>query len=145
MSIRNHITTAAIIGTLSGCAMAPAHADAMPPGYVSSQVIAGLSIDFPADTRPWPAPSALMSWRGAPVSWNPQGLDAPGNGRGGGGGTSDTDGDGRGASCERGNASFCPNPEPPIPHDPPGVPGPLPVLGSAAAWGYSRKLRRRIR
>ena len=147
MSIRNHITAAAVIGTLSGCGVAPAHADAMPPGYVSSQVIAGLSINSPADPRPWPAPSALMSWRGAPASWNPQGLDAPGNGRGGGGGggTSDTDGDGRGASCERGNASFCPRPEPPTPHnDPPGVPGPAGALGAAATWGWARRLRRRV-
>jgi hypothetical protein len=143
MSIRNHITTAAVIGTLSGCGVAPAHADAMPPGFVPGYALS--EFDSPVSGyQPVAAPSVLMSWRGAPASWNPQGLDAPGNGRGGGGGTSDTDGDGRGASCERGNASFCPKPEPPIPHDPPGVPGPLPVLGAAATWGWARRLRCRV-
>ena len=103
---------------------------------------AGLIFDSPVTGRSSvAAPSIMMAWRGAPSSWNPPGLDGPGRG---GGGTSDTNGDGRGASCERGNASFCPKPERPIPHDPPGAPGPLPVLGAAAAWGYSRKLRQRL-
>ena len=40
-----------------------------------------------------------------------------------------------------------PRPEPPSPPDnhQPGVPGPLPVLGVAAAWGWARRIRRRVR
>jgi hypothetical protein len=145
MSIRNHITTAAVIGTLSGCGVAPAHADAMPPGFMPRQ--ASSEFDSPVSGyQPVAAPSVLMSWRGSPADWNPPGLNGPGRGgnAGGGGGTADTNGDGRGASCEQGNASFCPNPEPPIPHDPPGVPGPAGALGAAVTWGWARRLRRRV-
>ena len=132
MSIRNHTPALLILATLTGCAMAPAHADAMPQGYVPGQ-----AFDLPITGRlPIAAPSAMTTWRGAPRGWNPPGLDGPG--RGGGGGRPGTYGKG----CKRGKPC---RPEPPIPHDLPGAPGPLPVLGAAAAWGWARRLRSRIR
>jgi len=144
MSIRNHITTAAIIGTLSSCGVAPAHADAMPLGYVPGN--ASSEFDSPVSGyQPVAAPSALMSWRGSPAGWNPPGLNGPGRGGGyggggygSGGGRPGTNGDG----CKRGKPC---RPEPPTPHnDPPGVPGPAGALGAAATWGWARRLHRRV-
>jgi hypothetical protein len=162
MTFRTPTTVCVLIATLSGCAMAPAHADAWQPDAVTPnelQTSAKLGLppgdnlgyepapsvvtDWPMDP-PMPVPAAgptlLASWRGAPAGWSPPGLYGPGRGdAAGGGGRPDTDGDGRGASCERGNASFCPRPPEPA------VPGPLPLLGLGAAFAYSRKLRQRIR
>lgn len=96
------------------------------------------------------------AWSAAPAGHLTPGIDTPATittlmNRGGGHGTPDTNGDGRGASCERGNASFC-RPEPPTPPRPPhpkpddlpSVPGPLGLGLLAAAFAFSRKLRRRI-
>jgi len=175
MTFNFHGALVTVSAALSATVAQPVFADALPPGFKPGHVASpkvkaappvqsgggnglppvdspalkggvgsGLIFDSPVTGRgSVAAPSVLATWRGAPSNWSPPGLNGPG--RGGGYGTADTNGDGRGASCERGNASFCPKPEPPIPHDPPGVPGPLPVLGAAATWGYSRKLRRRIR
>jgi hypothetical protein len=164
MDFRNHSSALLILATVTACAMAPAHADVLPPsaavvGAITERLPAGdflgyrpasVVTDWPMDPPlrvPTAGPTLLASWRGAPAGWNPPGLSAAG-----GGGRPDTDGDGRGASCERGNASFCPDrhepPEPPTPIDPdrpqPGVPGPLPVLGLGAAWGWARRLRRSV-
>lgn len=121
MSIRNHTPALLILATLTGCAMVPAHASLEALGHSMPQVITS---------------HAMTTWRGAPRGWNPPGLDGPG--RGGGGGRPGTNGEG----CKRGKPC---RPEPPIPHDLPGAPGPLPVLGAAAAWGWARRLRSRIR
>jgi len=118
----------------------------------------------------------VRAWNGAPAGFLTPGIEAPTTittlmNRGGGHGTSDADGDGNGASCEQGNASFCPPepptppdpptpPQPPVPPepptpprpptppqpptDPPGVPGPLGLGALAAAFAFGRKLRRRI-
>jgi len=160
VTFRNHITTLLSLATLTGCAMAPAHADAWHPdaavvGAITEQLPPGdllgyrpapsVVADWPMDP-PMPVPTAgptlLASWRGAPAGWNPPGLSAAG-----GGGRPDTDGDGRGASCERGNASFCPRPpDPPTPPRPePAVPGPVGLLGVGAMFTTARKLRQRIR
>jgi len=159
VTFRNHITALLALATLSGCAMAPAHADAwhpdaavvgaiterLPPGDNLGYLPASIVTDWPMDP-PMPVPTAgptlLASWRGAPAGWNPPGLSAAG-----GGGRPDTDGDGRGASCERGNASFCPRPpDPPTPPRPePAVPGPVGLLGVGAMFTTARKLRQRIR
>jgi hypothetical protein len=162
----NYCTAMLIFAGLTACQPAPAHAsDARPPGWQAISPVGqsyklppgdnlgyepapSLVTDWPMDP-PMPVPAAgptlLESWRGAPAGWSPPGLDGPGLGGGaGGGGRPDTNGDGRGGSCERSpnRPPFCrPHPDP---VDPPGVPGPLPVLGLAAAYVYSRKLRRRI-
>lgn len=136
-------------------AMAPTLVDAEGQRYSATDVALGF---LPVPTGYQRSGGGLVrTWTGAPASWNTPGVDAPATitalmSRRGGHGTSDTDGDGRGASCERGNASFCPpkppkppTPEPPIPHDPPAAPGPLGLGALAAAFAFSRKLRRRIR
>lgn len=157
---------------LHGCAMQPAHADAFPPGFVMKHTDhsntpqasaptagpnrgvtlpsgspglppidspalrggptidgkpSGLLYDYPiSGRRPLAAPSMLATWRGAPETWNPPGINGQGLGDGGGGG-----------------GGFPEPPEKPRPKH--VVPGPLPVLGAAAAWGWARRLRRRVR
>ena len=144
---------AAIMGAPTR-ASAPTFVDGEGQRYTAADVALGF---LPVPTGYQRSGGGLVrTWTGAPASWSTPGVDAPAAitplmSRRGGHGTSDTDGDGRGASCERGNASFCPpkppkppKPEPPIPHDPPAAPGPLGLGALASAFAFSRKLRRRI-
>jgi MYXO-CTERM domain-containing protein len=80
------------------------------------------------------APPLLAAWRGAPDGWSPRGLDGPrgwyrpgGKGGHGGGG--------------HGGGGQPPHHDP---KDDPGVPGPLGVAVVAGAWGWARRIRRRI-
>lgn len=143
---------------LCGCQAAPAHADAprllveMPTGGGSPERLApgdplgyrpapvpgipggssgGRLFDLPVSGKGTiAAPPLLAAWRGAPDGWSPRGLDGPGGWyRGGQGG-----GHGGGGG------------QPPH-HDPkgdPAVPGPVGAAVAAGAWGWARKIRRRI-
>jgi hypothetical protein len=166
MTFRNLTPALLALATLS----APAHADVLPPGTHLPPVghAERLAPGDPLGYRPAPAPSVpggasnsrlfdapitgsgpiasptlLASWRGAPPGWNPPGLDRPRDDKDDKGGQADKDGK---HDCPQTGTrpSPCP-PKPPKPPMPvPGVPGPLPVVGVAAAWGWSRKLRRRV-
>lgn len=184
MSIRNHTATAALLASLSACAMAPApvRADGQHYGQHVAQPpplsqpirrppapLMAVSYQFDEDGLVYsnedqsrarlrvPAGyrrsggGLVRDWRGtSAVSYA-----RPGGSAAGGGGRPDTDGDGRGGSCERTNnrPPFCPDPpmppdppSPPTPIDPPvpDVPGPAGVLGAAAAFGWARRMRRRV-
>jgi hypothetical protein len=174
VTFRNHTATLLALATLSGCAMAPAHADAWTPGQhvpdptnASPRLSAAPPRALPPLSYRYDADGLVISHQDARFAPLPliRGYRRNGGGlvqdwRGtpvvaaaGGGGRPDTDGDGRGGSCERtdNRPPFCPRPpeppSPPTPIDPPqpGVPGPLPVLGLGTAFAYSRKLRRRIK
>lgn len=87
---------------------------------------------------------------GSVSSWNPPIIYASNRGGNNNGGNFHTGGNGGGNhGCGNGNGGpngrkNCHKPEPPSPPNRPDVPGPLPILGAAAAFGWSRKLRRRI-
>ena len=89
-------------------------------------------------------PPLLAAWRGAPEGTTVRGLDGPGGwyrpGGGGGGGSTGGGGGGSGGGGEHGGG----NPPHHDPTDDPDVPGPLGVGAVAAAWGWSRRIRRRI-
>lgn len=109
------------------------------PGLVYDPPVGGLS-----DEAPWrPGVGAL-------VTWNPPGIVGQGLGGNAGGnnngGNLQTGGNGGGnQGCGNGNSGpnggNCDRPDRPQPD----VPGPLPILGAAAAFGWSRQLRRRAR
>ena len=157
-----------LTATVGGCAglPAPAHADAPPPGARPGRVFAGEQYAPPASitrtdplgymptpvrripggasaSRIFDAPLtgggrfSSPPWapgRGALVSFVVPGLDLPPGDDGGDGG-------------DHGEPPYNPppHPEPPSPPDhQPAVPGPLPLAGAAAAWGWARRLRRRV-
>ncbi len=152
------------LSSLMACQTLPAHADAPPPGAQPGRVFPGeqyappASITRtdplgyrPAPVRPIPgggsarrifdapltgggrfSPPPWAPGRGALVSFVVPGLDLP---------PGDPSGDGGDGEPPYNPP---PRPEPPSPPDhQPAVPGPLPVLGAAAAWGWARRLRRR--
>jgi hypothetical protein len=165
VTFRNHTAALLALATLSGCGMAPAHADAwhpdaavvgaiterLPPGDNLGYRPASIVTDWPMDP-PMPVPTAgptlLASWRGAPAGWNPPGIYAPSRGGGNNnGGNLQTGGNGNGNNgCGNGNSGpngeGCNRPDPPRPE--PGVPGPAGLLGVGAMFRASRQLRRRI-
>ena len=148
-----------------------AQADTLPPGVLSRQdplieecnpdprdplgycpaVSSNLAFDKPTGGDQVADLASLTSWKGAPADWNPPGLDGPGvNGHVGGnnnGGNLQTGGNGGGNNgCGNGNGGpsgggNCGGGE----GSPPGVPGPLPVLGIAVTWGWARRMRQRMR
>jgi len=157
---------------LSGCQGLPAHADAFPPGVrppapgpmerlapgdplgwrpaPSPPPIFDRPLDLPRlDPAPWRGSTGaapLTRWQGTPIGWRPP-LTSLGAWRGSGG-PPETAGKPPGTE----NPNY-PRPDPdPRPPGPPGprpdpgddVPGPLGAGGLAAAWGWARRLRRRI-
>lgn len=102
-------------------------------------VAPGLIYDSPVTGRGRIAgPALLVAWRGAPNGWSPpatalsrwDGTPPPLPGL--------PPGMHRPVQPDRPSKPVLP------PDDVPSVPGPLPVLGAAAAWGWARKLRRRV-
>jgi len=149
MTFRNHSTTLLALATLTGCAMAPAHADVLPP---SAAVVGAITERLPPGDllgyRPAPVPSipggassdrlfddpaagrfaSRIVWVrgvGAIAGWNPPGIYAPGRGGGNNnGGNLQTGGNGNGNNgCGNGNGGpnggGCPDR-----HDPPSPPTP---------------------
>ena len=133
MTFRNHTTTVLLLATLTACQPAPAHADVFPesvpagqsrPGWRpagSGRMVAapGLDYDFDPDRGPLLAPRLEDSiW--FPSPWGTWGA---------------------------GTAPL-PLPAPNVVSrcrpGPAAVPGPLPLAGIAAAWGWARRLRRRV-
>jgi hypothetical protein len=92
----------------------------------------GLIYDSPVTGRSSVlSPSPLSLWKGSPEDWNPPGLDRP--------------------ITDDPKDNWRPDrPKPPIPRPKPKpkpdpeVAGPIPLMGIAAAFGWSRKLRQRI-
>jgi hypothetical protein len=166
MTFRNHSATLFALAALTGCAMAPAHADVLPPGAamigaIAEQLPPGDNLGYqpaPSVVADWPmdpplplpaaGPTLLASWRGAPAGWNPPGIYAPSRGGGNNnGGNLQTGGNGNGDNgCGNGNSGpngeGCNRPDPPRPE--PAVPGPAGLLGVGAMFTIARQLRRRI-
>ncbi|MCJ7695543.1 MAG: hypothetical protein MUO40_08965 [Anaerolineaceae bacterium] len=171
--MKNQLLSASICGSIATFSL-PANADIIPGQFVpdpdrpdwngvnvkydnsDQQVLGGAGPEIIYDIPltgydPIAAKSIYENWNGAPENWKTPGIDIPfGSYDSGGGGRPDTNGDGKGGSCERteNRPPFCDNilpnpPNPPVPQ--PDVPGPLPLLGLAAAFGFSRKLRNRIK
>ena len=133
MSIRNHIPIAAIAATLAACH--PAHADVLlNPASV-------------------PLDPARPGWR--PPHRNPGIPAGAGPAGGNSGGHADAAPDSGEPSAFDTFGRWQGTPPSPLPRPvaPPvvkcrpvsTVPGPLPVLGVAATWGWARRLRRRLR
>jgi hypothetical protein len=102
-----------------------------------------LIYDGPISGRgPISSPLLIASWRGAPANWKPpvtalsqwNGTPPPPPGLP------------PGMDTPNEPPACCSpiTPEPPAPPNENDVPGPVPVLGAAAAYGWSRKLRKRI-
>ena len=159
--IKEHFAGSATVAAciLAACALPVYASDTLPLGVPVAGPAEQLPPGEPLGYRPVPVPviaggasaerlfdapvggSIHRLWapdRGSLVSWNPPGLNRPP----GTGNPPDTYGDGRGGICERTETRppFC-RQQPPL-H--PDVPGPLPVLGIAAAFGWARRLRRRV-
>jgi len=141
MTFRNHTPALLTLALLTACATEPAHADVLlEPASV------------PLDpARPGWRPS--ISRPGVPAGADPAGLhrgghvDAAGSGREPS--AIDTYGRWQGAPAGALPGAMAPwlvtcRPSRPVPEDD-AVPGPVGLTGVAAAWGYSRKLRQRIR
>lgn len=159
---------------LSGCAMQPAHADALPPGFVprhtdfsntpqaSAPARPNRGVTLPKEPLPelrgGPAPGLIFD---TPPGWRPPGQRGGGpwagtipgytmavvplsEWRGAPPGWNPPGIDGPGLGDGGGGGGGFPDPSPKPRPETPVVPGPLPIAGAAAAWGWARRLRRRV-
>ncbi len=147
---------------LHGCSMQPAHADALPPGFVPRHAEGSntpqasaparpnrgvtLSVSDPLGYQPAPGPAPIPGGataraiydypiRLAALPWSP--------GRGSSPSWNPPIPSGPGLGDGGGGGGGFPDPSPERKPET-VVPGPLPVLGVAVAWGWARRLRRRV-